>query len=247
MAAARLPIVTLLAKDEVALDTMSFRFDKPAGFEYRAGQFADYTLQNPAETDAEGNTRSFSLSSAPHEPYLMATTRMRDSAFKRNLMNSPIGTELVMDAPYGLFTLNTVTQRPAVFLTGGIGITPVRSMVLQALHDNTDQDITVFYSNRRPEEAAFLDEFIRLADANEKLTLVATMTAAHTSRQNWDGETGRISAALLSKYLDDLTTPIFYPCGPVEMGRPIQNALVAAGVDENDIRTEEFTGYGADI
>ena len=83
-------------------------------------------------------------------------------------MNAPIGTELVLDAPYGLFTLNNVTQRPAVFLTGGIGITPVRSMVLQALHDNTDQDITVFYSNRRPEEAAFLDEFIQLADSNAR-------------------------------------------------------------------------------
>ena len=52
-----LPIVTLLAKEEVARDTMSFRFAKPAGFEYTAGQFADYTLQNPAETDAEGDIR----------------------------------------------------------------------------------------------------------------------------------------------------------------------------------------------
>jgi ferredoxin-NADP reductase len=238
-----LPIVTLLAREEVALGTMSFRFSKPDGFEYRAGQFAEYTLLNPTGTDAEANTHCFSLSSAPYEPFLMSTTRMRDTAFKRALRDLPIGTELQLDAPFGLFTLNNVTQRPAVFLTGGIGITPVRSMVLQALHDNTEQDITVFYSNRRPEEAAFLDEFTQLADSNARLTLVATITAPDTSEQEWDGEIGHITAAMLSKYLDELSSPIFYPCGPVTMVKSIQAALVAAGVDENDIRTEEFTGY----
>jgi len=241
--ASRRPTVTLLAKEEVAMGTMSFRFSKPDGFEYRAGQFAEYTLLDPAGTDAEDNTHRFSLSSAPYEPFLMSTTRMRDTAFKRTLGNSPIGTELQLDAPYGLFTLNNATQRPAVFLTGGIGITPVRSMVLQALHDNTEQDITVFYSNRRPEEAAFLDEFAQLADGNAKLTLVATITAPDASEQEWDGEMGHITAAMLSKYLDDLSSPIFYPCGPVSMVKSIEGALVAAGVDENDIRTEEFTGY----
>lgn len=236
-------IVTLLAKEEVALDTMSFRFDKPADFEYRAGQFANYTVRNPSETDAEDCTHCFSLSSAPYEPFLMATTRMRDTAFKRVLRDSPIGTEFELDAPYGLFTLNTVTQRPAVFLTGGIGITPVRSMVLQSLRDDTEHDITVFYSNRRPEEAAFLDEFAQLADANARITLVATMTAPDSSEQEWLGETGHLTAAMLSRHLDDLSAPIYYPCGPVSMVKSIQAALVAAGVHEDDIRTEEFTGY----
>lgn len=235
--------VTLIAREEVALDTLSFRFSKPEGFEYRAGQFANYTLLDPPETDAEGDTRTFSLSSAPYEPFLMATTRMRDTAFKRVLRTAPLGTEIELDAPYGLFTLNTVTERPAVFLTGGIGITPVRSMILQSVHDNTGPDITLFYSNRRPAEAPFLNELRRLADSSPKITLVATMTAPESTERGWHDETGHITAAMLSKHLDDLSSPIFYLCGPVDMVRPMKTALVAAGIDENDIRTEEFEGY----
>jgi len=77
--------IKLKSRTEVAAGTMAFRFDKPDGFTYKAGQFADYTLINPAETDAEGNTRGFSLASAPYEDDLMFATRMRDTAFKRDL------------------------------------------------------------------------------------------------------------------------------------------------------------------
>ena len=123
-----LPLVKLLAKVEVAEGTTTFHFEKPDGFHYKAGQFADYTLQDPPETDEEGNTRGFTLSSAPFEPHLAATTRLRDSAFKRVLKNAPIGTEVALDAPYGSFTLHNDVARPAVFLTGGIGITPASSV-----------------------------------------------------------------------------------------------------------------------
>ncbi|MGH3564000.1 MAG: hypothetical protein ACRDTN_20030, partial [Mycobacterium sp.] len=87
-----LPIIKLLKKIEVAEGTMAFHFEKPDGFEYKAGQFADYTLRNPPETDDEGNIRGFTLSSAPFEHHLAATTRLRDTAFKRVLKNAPIGT-----------------------------------------------------------------------------------------------------------------------------------------------------------
>ena len=74
--------VKLKGRDEIAAGTMAFHFEKPDRFAYKAGQFADYTLINPPETDAEGNTRGFSLASAPYEDYLMSATRMRDTAFK---------------------------------------------------------------------------------------------------------------------------------------------------------------------
>jgi ferredoxin-NADP reductase len=90
-------------------------------------------LINPSETDAEGNTRGFSLASAPYEDDLMLATRMRDTAFKRVLKTMALGAELTLDAPYGSFTLHNNAAIPAVFVTGGIGVTPVRSIVLQAL------------------------------------------------------------------------------------------------------------------
>lgn len=238
-----LPIVKLIAKEEAAADTMTFRFEKPEGFEYQAGQFADYTLRNPAETDAEGDIRGFSLSSAPYEPFLAATTRLRDTAFKRVLRGSPLGTELGLDAPWGSFTLHHKAERPAVFLTGGIGITPVRSIVLQSVHDGTGHTITVFDSNKRPEDAAFLDEFTALAKAHERVRFVPTMTRMDTSEREWSGETGHVDAAMLSRYLDDLSAPIFYLCGPGAMVKAMRGVLEGAGVDGDDVRTEEFTGY----
>ncbi len=106
-----------------------------------AAQFADYTLTRPHETDAEDNTRGFSLASAPYEDDLVSVTRMRDTAFNRALKTTKIGTELTLDAPYGSFTLHHKATIPAVFLTGGIGITPVRSIVLKAIHDNLSHKI----------------------------------------------------------------------------------------------------------
>lgn len=226
-----------------AARTMSFHFEKPADFEYRAGQFADYTLLSPPETDEEGNTRGFTLASAPFESTLMATTRLRDTAFKRVLKNMPLGTELELDAPYGSFTLHNNLKRPAVFLTGGVGITPVRSIVLQSTHDESGHTIFVFYSNNRTEDAAFMDEFEAAATANDNLTVVATMTEPDRSKQAWDGETGFVDKDMIARYVDDLTTPIYYLCGPGGMVTAMRTLLNAAGVDDDDIRTEEFTGY----
>src|SRR6187401_3028905 len=120
----------LKRREEIADSTMAFHFEKPSGFDYKAGQFADYSLVDPSETDAEGNIRGFSLASAPYENDLMFTTRMRDTAFKRSLRSMKIGTEIILDGPYGSFTLHNDSRKAAVFLTGGIGITPVRSIVL---------------------------------------------------------------------------------------------------------------------
>src|ERR1044072_1617185 len=109
----------LKSREEVAAGTMAFRFEKPEGFAFKAGQFGDFTLLNPSETDAEGNIRGFSLASAPYESDLMFATRMRDTAFKRILKTMEIGTEVSLDAPYGSFTLHNNPKIPAVFLTGG--------------------------------------------------------------------------------------------------------------------------------
>ena len=146
---------TLRRKEEIAAGTMAFHFEKPEGFTFKAGQFGDFTLINPGETDAEGNIRGFSLASAPYEGDLMFATRMRDTAFKRVLRAMDIGTEVSLDAPYGSFTLHNNSSIPAVFLTGGIGVTPVRSIVLQAAHDSLSHKIFLFDSNRKPEDSAF--------------------------------------------------------------------------------------------
>ena len=235
--------VKLKYKREIAAGTMAFHFEKPEGFTYKAGQSADCTLINPAETDSEGNTRALSLASAPCEGELMLATRMRDTAFKRVLKIMEPGTELTLDAPHGSFTLHNNVNIPAVFLTGGIGVTPVRSIVLQAVHDKVPHRILVFYSNRRPEDAAFLDELMESHDTNPNYTFVGTMTQMKEASRKWHGETGFISKAMLVKSIDDLTLPIYYIDGPPAMVNAMQEILSEAGVDDDNIRTEEFWGY----
>lgn len=235
--------IKLKYKREIAAGTMAFYFEKPKGFTYKAGQFADCSLIHPAETDAEGNTRAFSIASAPYEDDLMFATRMRDTAFKRVLKSMVPGEEVMLDAPHGSFTLHNKVGVPAVFLTGGIGVTPVRSIVLQALHDNVPHRILVFYSNRKPEDSAFLDELMKSHEINPNYTFAGTMTQMEESRGTWSGETGFISKSMLLKYIDELTLPIYYIDGPPLMVNAMRKILNEAGVDDDNIRTEEFSGY----
>src|SRR6266702_1815006 len=125
-------IVKLIGRELVAERTMAFHFTRPDGFLYKAGQFGDFRLIDPPETDAEGNIRQFSLASAPYEKNLTIATRLRDTAFKRVMRELPDGTPVKLGAPYGSFTLHHKATTPAVFLTGGIGITVVRSILLDA-------------------------------------------------------------------------------------------------------------------
>jgi len=236
-------MVRLIGRDEVAEGTMAFHFEKPADFLYTAGQFADFTLIDPPETDAEGNTRGFSLASAPHENDLKIATRMRDTAFKQVMKTLPFGTQVKFDAPYGSFTLHKNAAIPAVFLTGGIGITVVRSILLAAAHAGVPRRIVLFYANHRPEDAAFLEELRAVIAQHPHFTLVPTMTKMEDSREEWTGETGHITKAMLERYIEDLTAPIYYCTGPASLVAVMRKTLTAAGVDDDAIRTEEFTGY----
>lgn len=235
--------IKLANKQEIADGTMAFYFEKPKGFTHKAGQYADLTLIDPTETDAEGNTRTFTLANAPYEDSLMFSTRMRDSAFKRVLKTMPLGTELTLDAPHGSFTLHNDASIPAVFLTGGIGLTPARSIVLQAAYDKLSHKIFLFDSNKRPEDAVFLDELVEAEKVNPNYTFIGTMTQIEKSDCTWDRETGFINEAMLLKYIGDLTLPIYYLAGPQAMVHAMLEMLTQAGVNEDNIRTEEFSGY----
>ncbi len=237
---AKVPI-KLSNKQEVASETMAFHFEKPQGFTFKAGQYADFTLINPSETDAEGNTRAFSLG-APYENDIVFTTRMRDSAFKRTLKKMEVGTEVLFDAPYGSFTLHNNLKIPAVFLSGGIGITPMRSIVLQATHEMTAHKIFLFYANKTPKDAAYLDELREAQNKNPNFKLIASMTEVKGS-EDWKGETGFFTKEMIEKYVGDLSVPIYYVSGPPEMVTSIRKTLNEAGIDDDNIRTEEFSGY----
>ncbi|OHE54189.1 MAG: oxidoreductase [Thaumarchaeota archaeon RBG_16_49_8] len=233
---------SLTGREEVCFATMSFNFEKPEGFQYKAGQHVDITLINPPETDEEGNTRTYTLSSAPFEEKLTITTRMRDTAFKRSLKTVALGTEIELEDPSGSFRLHKDASKPAVFLAGGIGVTPFYSITKQATKDKQPHTIYLFYSDQKPEDAAFLKDLQNLEKENRNFKLIATMTRVKKG-PSWQGETGHINIEMLKKHVPDLSTPIYYIAGPPGMVEAMQKMLLDGGIDEDNIRTEEFEGY----
>lgn len=234
---------TLIGREEVAERTMAFKFEKPSGWTFKAGQYIDISLLSPPETDAEGDKRGFSISSAPEEATVMITTRMRGSAFKRVLKTLAFGTTVTIEGPFGNLALHNNVNRAAVILAGGIGITPFRSILVDAARRKLPHHIFMFYSNRRPEDTAFLDELVALQQTNPHYKLVATMTDMASSHRPWTGETGLIDQQLLSRHIKDAASPIYYIAGPPGMVKGLHAMLNGAAVDDDDIRTEEFTGY----
>lgn len=236
-------LIKLIEKKQVAEGTMAFSFERPAGVDFKAGQHAEWTLINPPETDAEGNSRMFSLASSPAEEWLTFATRMRDTAFKRVLGKMNTGDTIQLANPHGSFTLHNDTTKPAVFLIGGIGITPVFSIIKDATERLLPHKLFLFYSNRRPEDAAFLNELTELAHSNHNFTFVPTMTEATKSAQAWNGETGYITQAIIEKYVADMRTAIYYLSGPEAMVAAMRKVLAESGVNDDNIKTEEFSGY----
>jgi len=213
---------------------MAFHFERPPGFAHQAGQNALFTLPSV------GENRTFTIASAPHEPHLTIATRMRDSAFKRVLKAAAPGLEIEIDGPAGLMVLHDDAARPAVFLAGGIGITPFLAMARDAAHRKLPQRIVLFYANRRPQDAAFLDELRALEKRNPNYRMIAAFSEPPA---DWKGETGFIRRDMLARHLPDLRAPVYYFAGPPAMAMGMQAMLGEIGVPDADMRSEEFYGY----
>ncbi|WP_010532035.1 FAD-dependent oxidoreductase [Lentibacillus jeotgali] len=233
--------IKLVKKEKIADDTMAFHWEMPDGFEFKAGQFGDFTLIDPSETDEKGNSREFSFVYAPSENELVTATRMRDSAFKRELEKLPEGSEVKFDGPIGHFTLHKTESTPAVFIIGGIGITPIRSMIAEATEQQTSHDMTLLFSNTKPEDAPFQSDLKKFEEQNPNFKFVPVMTQADSDE--WNGESGYIDEDMLKRYVSDVSEPIYYLSGPGGMVNDMYDMLVEAGANEDNIRAEEFYGY----
>ena len=241
--------IALKDKKEIAENTWAFTFEKPAGFQFKAGQHVRMSLINPPATDSEGNTRFLSMACTPTEPDLTFVFRMSDSAFKQVMKDLQPGDKVLIEmlahgSPRGAFALeenNEDASRLAVFLIGGIGIVPIYSMIKDALERGLPHQLFLFYATRHPASATFLAELQTLADQHENFTFIPTMTEPEQSE--WTGATGLISADTLRQYLPDLQTPIYYIAGMPDMVQALQQVLADAGVNPDSIRSEEFGSF----
>lgn len=228
-------------RQEIAEGTLAVWFRPERSVHFMAGQFGDFTLVDPPYRDEKGNTRTFSFANSPNNDLILVATRMRDSAFKRSLATLSIGAPVQLNGPMGTFTLHKDTGRPAVFLTGGIGITPVRSIVEQAAQNGTPQRIFVFYSNRTLDRIAFLDDFRTWTHTNENIRFIPTLT--REAPEGWKYEFGKIDQRMLSRHVSDLHAPIYYIVGPPTLVDAMKSVLGNIGLHELQIKSEEFVGY----
>lgn len=236
-------MTSVLRRELAAQGTVSFYFQKPEGFVFKAGQYVDMTVRDLEEAGSRGSAKSLSIASAPYEPELMITTRIRGSAFKGALQKETGNIEIKIIGPFGSFVLQNNSERPAVFLMGGIGVTPARSMILQATADKSPQKIFLFYSNRRPEDTPFLNDFKKAAKNNPNFTFIPVMTQMEDSKEVWVGERGYINSTMLGKYIPDLQSPIYYTAGSMKMTNGMREMLNRIGIDDDDIQSEEFPAY----
>ncbi len=239
--------VALKSKKQIAEGTHAFVFEKPEGFRFIAGQHVRMTLIDPLETDTEGDSRFFTIASTPQEPDLVFAMRMRDTAFKRVLSRMQVGEkvliEILLESSHESFMLHEDTLKPAVFIVGGIGIVPAYSMIKDAVQRKLPYKMFLFYSNRRPEDAPYLNELQNLAEQNLSFMLIATMTELEKSSHVWQGETRFINRAMLERYVEDLRSPIYYVAGLPEMVNAMQAVLAEVGLNKDSIRAEEFAGF----
>jgi ferredoxin-NADP reductase len=233
----------LVDRQRVARDTMAFWFDaNGADFEFRAGQHADFVFMHPGLGNESDNSRTFSLASSPRDKGpIMIAMRMRKTDFKTSLMAAALGTKFIVSRPSGSFTLHGDISRPAVFLAGGIGITPIRSIIQQATQDRLPHKLYLFYSNREADDSAFIDELERMNAQNPNFLLILTVTGDRTPA--WPYERGHINREMLRRYLIGLQGPVYYIAGPSGMVSAMTDLLHSSGVSDDDMKTEEFGNY----
>lgn len=234
---------TLKSKRDVAEGTTAFHFSRPEGFSFKAGQAIDLILPDVGFRAGEGERHTFSLVNTPSGKELCIATRMRDSDYKRRLRSLEQGAKVRVEGPFGSLILHNNAARAAVFIAGGIGITPFMSMLRHAEEAGLAHRLVLLYSNRRPEDAAFLDDLLDLERRNTHFRLIATMTQMNRSEQAWTGAQGVIDAAFIRNAIEELGQPVVYLAGPPAMVEAMRDAAIAAGVDEDDIRSEDFFGY----
>jgi ferredoxin-NADP reductase len=229
-------------KWEVARGTLLVTFDLLDGeVDFSPGQYFFVTLPDVGYQDDKGLRRHITVVTSPNEKGVLGfATRMRDSAFKRSLGELPVGTEVEVESPKGNFVLPENASRPLVFVAGGIGITVFRSMLRYIREERLPYRVTLIYSNRDRESTAFLDELRELEQALPDLRLILTMT----QDPGWEGETRKVDGEFVKDYLDDdLNRYTFLVAGPPAMAEGVQKALQQAGVQDENVSAERYSGY----
>jgi ferredoxin-NADP reductase len=229
-------------KQEVAKGTLLVTFDLLGEeVDFQPGQYFWVELPDIGHDDERGLRRHITVVTSPNERGVLGLcTRLRDTAFKRTLAELEVGAEVDVEHPKGDYVLPSETDRPYVFIAGGIGITVFRCMLRYIVEEGLAHRVTLVYSNRDRESAAFLDELAEIERENENIRVVLVMT----DDAGWEGEKRRIDADVLRDHLDgELVDYVFLAAGPPGMVEAMETVLREAGVPEDQVHLSRFAGY----
>jgi ferredoxin-NADP reductase len=221
--------LTLTDKRQETEDVVSFIFTPEAGFTWKAGQFL--TLLVPHENpDSHGTEHYFTIASAPYEEVVQITTRLTGSTFKNTLNSLPIGSTLEAKGAEGDFVLENPTGE-YVFIAGGIGITPIHSILKQLIHEGKQIKATLLYGNRS-KNAVFKDELEVFAAHIPDFQVHYILDPEHIDPDH------------VRKYVPDLKTPTFYISGPEPMVEALEKTFAEElGLTEEQMIRDYFPGY----
>ncbi|MBU7038167.1 MAG: hypothetical protein HXS52_09550 [Theionarchaea archaeon] len=218
-----------------APDVRSFRFSKPAQFTYKAGQFMFITIRKGEEE----LRKHFTISSSPTEDFLEFTKKLTDSEFSTALRASSPGDWTRIEGPFGKFTFEKEYEKSAL-LAGGIGITPMRSMVTYWYDTGMTSDIVLVHGCRTEADIVFREDFENIQRHTENLRVVYCLTEP---MPGWKGYSGRIDAPLIRKEIPDYQKRRMYLCGPPAMVETMEQLLRDMKVPVLNIKREQFMGY----
>ena len=219
--------------------THDIMLQKPKGFRFLPVQFTFLTLM----TDQGPDSRPMSLATSPTRPHLEYGVRVSDSPYKRAFAALRPGDSVTIRGPFGDFVMDE--DRPAIFIAGGIGITPLKGMAEYAADKRLQIPIKLLYSSRNEDEIIYRAELEQLEQTNSKFQVIHTLTGDKVTN-DWAGLRGRIDRDSLRKAAEELGRPIYYFCGKPSMVSTVYNTLLQMGVPEEDMKAEVFRGYSSE-
>ncbi len=214
---------------------VSARFERPEGFEYAAGQWVLVTL----EANGEELAHPLSLSSSPTEPFLEVTKGMTGHPFAEAFRQLAPGDLLTVQGPFGSFAIPD-GEVDAVLVSGGIGVTPLRSMVRFVTDAGLPARILLIYSARTEDDLVFGGEFEDVEKTNLRFRLLPTLTR---QGPEWTGRTGRVDRPFLDREVPDALSRTYLVSGPPAMVESVTACLEEMGVPAGQVRREIFAGY----
>lgn len=224
-------------------DIKSFRFDVRGrkGITYQAGQYFFVTIKMG---DGEG-LHHFTISSSPAETaakgYLEFTKRITASDYSQALDKMKPGDWVKLRGPEGDFVLPR-RKRPLAFLSGGIGITPLRSMLRHIVGRKLDFDVVLLYGNNTYDNIAFRDELDEMAAQNRNIRVEYVLSGPDFP-PDWQGKRGYITSQLVTEVIPDYRERLFYLSGPLKMVLSLDEQLEAASVPDDQVKRDYFPGY----